>query len=183
MDIVYRPCNDSLWSLVYPSYLFSLALCLKSSMAFMNRVTLNSPLSLSSNSRLEDKTGICDTAVMYWWSIKRHPTNTCRQWHHLLRGSRHHHFSQCFICFLPISISCPERTKDEHLWYLSDELCWYMIRNEQYSLWYHNQKSDKVLWIKYKVFFLDNVSQAPGQQAPPGGKRQCYKNMGMTPVI
>lgn len=53
-----------------------------------------------------------------------------------------------------------------------------MILNKQYSLWYHNQKSDKVLWVKYKVFFLDNVSQAPGQQAPPGGKRQCYKNMG-----
>jgi len=39
------------------SYLFSLALCLKSSMAFLNRVALNSPLSLSSNSRLVEKLG------------------------------------------------------------------------------------------------------------------------------
>lgn len=46
------------------SYLFSLALCLKSSMAFINRVTLNSPLSLSSNRRLEERTGTCYTAVM-----------------------------------------------------------------------------------------------------------------------
>lgn len=37
------------------AHLFSLALCLKSSTAFMNRVTLNSPLSWSSNSRLEYK--------------------------------------------------------------------------------------------------------------------------------
>lgn len=37
-------------------YLFSLALCLKSSTAFLKRVTLNRPLSLSSNSSLEMRT-------------------------------------------------------------------------------------------------------------------------------
>lgn len=54
-------CHDTV-----SSYLFSLALCLKSSMAFINRVTLNSPLSLSSNSRLEEETGSCFTAVMIY---------------------------------------------------------------------------------------------------------------------
>lgn len=47
------------------SYLFSLALCLKSSMAFLNRVTLNSPLSLSSNSKLEDNMSRCFRAAMH----------------------------------------------------------------------------------------------------------------------
>lgn len=55
------------YSVLTHSYLFSLALCLKSSMAFLNRVTLNSPLSLSSHSKLGKKiteTGTGYTAVM-----------------------------------------------------------------------------------------------------------------------
>lgn len=32
----------------------------------------------------------------------------------------------------------------------------------------NHQHGDQVLRIKHKVFFLHNVSQAPGQQAPPG---------------
>lgn len=40
-----------------PFYLFSLAWCLKSSIAFLKSVTLNRPLSLSSNSSLVEKRG------------------------------------------------------------------------------------------------------------------------------
>lgn len=43
-------------------YLFSLALCLKSSTAFRNSVTLKSPLSWSSNSNLEERNA--------WWRIQ-----------------------------------------------------------------------------------------------------------------
>lgn len=39
--------------LILHAYLFSLALCLKSSTAFRKSVTLNRPLSLSSNSNLQ----------------------------------------------------------------------------------------------------------------------------------
>lgn len=50
------------------------------------------------------------------------------------------------------------------------------VLEQYYSLWYNYQQSDEVLWIKYKVFLLDDVSKAPGQQAPPGGKQRCYNN-------
>lgn len=43
-------------------------------------------------------------------------------WHHLLWRSRHHHLSQRFICFLPVSVCRPERTQGKHLFYLSPEL-------------------------------------------------------------
>lgn len=46
-------------------YLFSLALCLKSSIAFLKRVTLKRPLSLSSNSSLEDARGQINTRAGY----------------------------------------------------------------------------------------------------------------------
>lgn len=48
-------CNFKSPKLKYSCYLFSLALCLKSSIAFLKRVTLNRPLSLSSNSSLEER--------------------------------------------------------------------------------------------------------------------------------
>lgn len=96
----------------------------------------------------------------------------------LLWGSRHHHLCQGFVGFLPVTIGRPETTKKQaqpHLTSLfsssASGLWW---RN---SLWYHHQQSDQVLRIKDKVFLLHNISQAPCQQAPPGGAQQYYNNM------
>lgn len=44
-------------------------------------------------------------------------------------------------------------------------------------LWYNHQQSDEVLWIKYKIFLLHDVSQAPGEQTSPGGNEEWYKNI------
>lgn len=44
------------------------------------------------------------------------------------------------------------------------------------SLWYNHQQSDEILGIKNEVFFSDDFSQAPGQQAPPGGSTRYYKH-------
>lgn len=88
-------CNDSVcYRMQRNSYLFSLALCLKSSMAFMNRVTLNSPLSLSSNSRLEEKRGPCYTAVKLLIKPKVYKETNCTK-----------HADTCYQCSSDIIIS------------------------------------------------------------------------------
>lgn len=101
------------------SHLFSLALCLKSSMAFLKRVTLKSPLSLSSYSKLKTQIILFSSAKKlakkkkYFQnsSVGRNRSTGEAPFTDSLWGSRHHHLSQSFIRFLPVWVRRPKMTE------------------------------------------------------------------------
>lgn len=97
---------------------------------------------------------------------------------HSLWGSRYHHLSQCFVGFLPVCVrrSTEQVTLKSHLL----NICNISFQRSQYSLWHNSQQRNKILWVKHKIILLHDVSQAPGQQAPPGGRPQHYNDMNLT---
>lgn len=49
-----------------------------------------------------------------------------------------------------------------------------VITREVHLLWHNHQHGNQVLRVQNKVLLLHDVSQTPGQQAPPKGRRrQC----------